>query len=1310
MSNKQETLIYIEQENCTEAEFMSRNFVNRETKNRAYINALGAELVIKYLTSEGINTSNLHNLHSMSKILENIDIADILLPNIHLDVRVVFDETQIFIPKSHFEMDILPDAYVVLKLDKKFKHVELLGYFKPSQINKHNQNPEYYFFDKNKLYSPDALTKFVKDFIGKTSRNISDTDLLRGKELSISLADHNISVSEEKELLELLLLSDTLRESVLEFDNFETLSYSTAPVLTESLAIDIELNETPSDEIQNNKDNNNSTIIEDVIENEIETPVEEISLATMAMNEELNLDETFSENDFFEPTLVEEPNETSTSEEPETEEIEEISEDISEDTEYVEEEFTTEDDDADKTETEFLHELDFADTDNDIEIDMINTIDDLGEEETTETASNNAQDLIIENDFEFTGDESSEEIIEGEILTENIINDNEFEQTNSTNITESIQQNELLDDLNEDSLEFNEEFEIENISEPNIEEQENEEEVETLEEDSQDNEIQDKEETTELENIETLNIEEPILDIDQTDLGDDLLGGNLVDENNEIITPEIEAVTEEKEEEKVEENIEVKESVITGEEKYTPQAMAELSVDSILDKTIASISENTPQETEIDNTEKEEETIETPSLDEAATATASALAEAVTKAEEENAAASDEAIKLASVSGDMINDVVENLEVEQQKNLDKIDYAKTDITTEIDIPDHMIAVTDDLSLAKMEASLEAELSGEFGGPTDLTNLNKVEEYQEKHFEQESIDFGSMGTISQEELFTQGNENLDLDNLSNINIDMNGANKLPELNLNNEELEEGVVNLPQFNTDGFTINEDGSSPMDAMVDMSLDISEEEGKENLIDMDLGEETSPLNENDLDFSSCMKPSTRKREDNYSSEIDSKPTMDEATKQSLLANKITRESSDDEDFSSEDFGEAIVIEEEEPFTIDTPEIEQETSTNDEISLEDFMGEDELTEETFENIINSEDETQISDEQQIQTDDYQEQASKIQPEISTEQQDWMSDIDYTNLEDIEIQNQENPEDFIVEPSEEEKTYAVAENSTVISDKTFKTGEIPIDINAQNNPIFEGEDSLASIYNSDSKVPGGAMLQTPGRMSNSDRQGRATAGILGIIGTLIVIVLVGAIGFGVAKLFKAPTEEAPQPITDEPIPTSSDNGVSEANTLKINPDNVVNMDSNTNALATTTTNSTQAKNQAPATVNSTTSQKKGQAKPFVSISKLTWSLPNYISNNPQFKQYFQSAGKSLKLSLTSDLLLATDYLYSNTMRVGVTFAKDGTFQNSQIITSSGSNQIDQIVLQTVNQVLKSLKAPSSVGNDENTPVTLNLYF
>ena len=1289
MANTQETLIYIEKENHTEAEFMSRNFVNKELKNRAYLNALGAELVTKYLTSEGIKFTNVHNLHSISKILESVDISDILLPNIHLDVRVVFDEKQIFIPKSHFELDLVPNAYVVLKLDEEFKHVELLGYFKPYQINKQNENRDYYFFDRNKLSSPASLTKFVKEYIGRTSRDISEEDLLRGRELAISLADHNISVSEEKELLELLLLSDVLRESVLEFDNFETLSYSAAPVLSESLVVPAEV----TTEEENNEED--KIVEEDTnIENSTEIePVEEISLATMAMDEDLDLDTAFPEPELEEETLVE-PLEDPVSDDETSDEL--IEEELEENTETEEEE--------EEEEEELLAEpieenvqIEEIDEDNEFMEELEEATGVSVEEPVTEREEEFeiAEETLIE-DIEPVDFDNIEETISEDTETEDELQDS-IEQEIDEAETLEIEEEEttelsLVEPIIEESLEIPAEDQLEIAD--NVEEEILEPVNETIDETVEVSATID-------ENLPTLDLDEtPALEIDPTDLGDDLLGGNLVDENNEIITP---VETEEKMEESVEEEIlEIEEPPLTPDEPYVPQNTENLSVDSILDQTIAAI-DTQSKETIEDKVEEKKETTEIEPLDVAAAATATALAGAVAKAAEEEAqaAASEDAIKLASVAGEVINDVVQTLEDDQQKNLDKIDYAKTDITAEIDAPEHLIAATEDLSLAKMEASLEAELSGEFGGPTDLENLNEVEIFEEKEFVQDSIDFGSMETISQEELLIQGNENTDLDHLSDINIDMSaGANNLPDLNFNTNE--EGVVDLPQFSSGGITISEDGTSPMDAMLDMSLGMENKE-EEGLMDMDL-DGNSPLGENELDFSSCMKPSTRRREESSSHDDKPKPTIDEATKQALLANNIVRSSDDDDDsFASEDFGETIVIDDDEPFVIDA----EETTSNDseiisqEADISELLGDDFPTEEYTEE---APAEIALDDiEQMSETNEQTE-------EITTEQQDWMNDTDYTNLEDVEIQPQESVEDFITEPSAEEKTYAVKENSTVISDKSFQAGEIHIDINAQNAPIYEEDESLASIYNPDSRIPGGALLQTPGRMSNSNNQGNAARGLLTIISTLIILALVGGIGFGIAKFFKNPTEEAPQPITDEPLPTSSDNGVTEANTLKIDPNNVVKMDNNSNALATTNNATKQVKQQTPATASATTTQKKGTATPFVSIKKLTWSLPSYISYSPEFKQYFQTTGKSLKISLTGDLLLATDPLYSNNMRVGITFGKDGTLQNAQIITSSGSNQIDKIVLQTVNKVLNALKAPNSVGNEENTPVTLNIYF
>ncbi len=1289
MASKQETLIYIEKENTTEAEFMSRSFVNKEVKNRAYINALGAELLTKYLASEGVDVSDLHNLHSISKILEKNDISDILLPNIHIDVRVIFDDNQIFIPKSHFELGLTPDIYAVLKIDADFKYVEFLGYFKPSQINKDNQNDEYYFFSKNKLSSPESLTKFIQNFPGKNPRKLTEEEFFHGREFSISLADHNITLDEEIELYELLLSSAQLRDSVLEFDNFETLAYSVAPELAKSSKAE----EAAFTLLQ----------AEDEDEAPTEDANEEISLENTD-EDEMMLDESFFDDEESE-------------EEPQNEEQE-----------------PEQEEESAAPETDVESELE------PLEEDETQSLD-IGE---------NLEDLTIEP------------------LAEEPIAETEEVQPVENSVGEPV-------------------VEHEEVAQP--------EHIDNIE----------------VENLEPL--EEPALDFGNADLGDDLLDDGFGEEEQKPEpehhepAPIVEDVKEEqktevKEVHEIETPKAVEEPSFVVEPPKPVANMENLSVDALLDETIAAIDKK-PEEDKKEEPKKDiakdlaqvvsdavqsgiEKTVAGAAAAGAIAAGATAAAGAATTAA--SAAASTEAIKLASVAGEMVDNVVgKNLE-KQQKNLDRIDYAKTDIAPDTtEIPEH-IAAMGDLSTAKIEANMEAEASGQFETPTDLSNLHTVEQKAEEKFEQETVDISKMESVQTEEFHENTDEIVELSNLQNIDSPTKPVENLPEIS---HEDEFKGMDLP--NLSSFTINEDGTSSIDGFAqDLSLGEDVNKGDEHLVDMGMKMNLNEisLDDNDsldlgLDMDLPQEDLSNLNDDIFNNEDkvtieDSKPeelpqentlnlddslgldddiTLDEdiseLTESPVEESNDVQESAPAEDTPIENIDvetpqveeqkeenavvadlapqqeendtEELTLEDLELLTDDETESEQndEGSTNGEnLNLDDV---DFLSEETETQTENQEQQT-VSDEE-LNFDDLdepQEVADETPQEVADDSQDWMEDTNYDNLEDTPIEEQPQANDvelseedmnMITEPPvEEHKPLAVTENSMVISDKSFRVGEIPIDINNPEMPVMEGPESLGELYNEDSKVPGGALLQNPGRLgSAANAKGKAGLGLgLGIVGTLIAFALIGAIGFGVAKMFKTPTEEAPQPITDDNAPTSPDNGVADNNTLNVNPDNVVNMDNNTDALASTAKAPVAAKTSTPAKV---AAQPASSAKPkqmpvntFIDVRKLTWEVPDYISYNAAFKQYFQAVGKSLKLSLSSDLLLATDYAYSNEVRVSVTFDKDGNYKNSQIIISSGSPQIDKIVLQTVNQTLKALKAPHSLNNDESTTAILKIYF
>ena len=221
---EQETLIYIDDKQKFDASVMANTFADKDTKNRVYINTLGAELLKKYLQSEDIVYEN-SSIHNIKKVIEEFDISDISAEGLHIDVRVVFDENVIYIPKSHFDYDILPDIYVVLKLCDDLTNVKMLGFFEPQLINKNNANKDYYFIEKEKLSSALDFVPYIKKN-KKTKTNYLTEEIEENCEkLIISMIDNDINETDKKELLKGLLEDNELTEQFIEYENFETLSH-----------------------------------------------------------------------------------------------------------------------------------------------------------------------------------------------------------------------------------------------------------------------------------------------------------------------------------------------------------------------------------------------------------------------------------------------------------------------------------------------------------------------------------------------------------------------------------------------------------------------------------------------------------------------------------------------------------------------------------------------------------------------------------------------------------------------------------------------------------------------------------------------------------------------------------------------------------------------------------------------------------------------------------------------------------------------------------------------------------------------------
>jgi len=959
-------LIKIEQENKTEAEFMSRSFVDKSIKNRAYINALGAELVMKYLSENGIDVSELHNMHSISKVLERVDIADILLPNIHIDARVVFEEDKIFIPKSHFELKVQPDIYVVVKLNDNFESVELLGYVESDKIDFKKSNEDYYFIEKNSLDSVDSLANYVKNFDSNREKLLDEEDMLKGREMSISMADHDISDSDFKELLSMLLRSDSLRNSLLEFDNFELLSYNAVAFLPDM----------------------DSVSPEDLITEDAETIKD--------FEEDFK---TFSEDD----------------------DMNEISESIEKDI------------DADsETETPF--------------------------------------------------DENMGEVLDAEISEENS------------------------------------------------------------------------------------------LDYGETSLGDS--SNNNSDSNIGGI-------------------------IATGAGIAGGAAALAAGAAGIAGAA------------------------ESASISAAANA-ASAVGSVAADAIKMGGAVTDEAMELAGMSG----------------------------------------TTDDI-----------ELSEEVD--TDLAEDNlELSEEDLSFTETEEVDAS----------LAEDNSELSEDDLSFTETEEVGTNLAED----NSELSEEDLSFTETEEVGTNLAEDNSELSEE--DLSFTETEEVGS------DLAEDNLELSEEDLSFTETEEVDASLAEDN-SELAEDVSSFEEESETSVVSDSIDSEAGESdlntEDIEiseevfdgddtiagiSDDFGNTVegeaLPEDSDIIDSDSEKIEISDENSDVIELAELdQGDEEsMSDDIFSQFVQESDEQGVTG---VAADDYQENVTSF--------------ADLEAASQFSVSTPDGAEDTAL-PMEELKATS---NSTVISDKNFSVGEIPIDINASQiqEPIQE---ELEGIYNPEYSDNNDSVLNNNVRIvKNNPNSGNS---IMKILGGLVALVVIGAIGFAAFKFMKPANQ--PEPIVDNYVPEEIQKSEPEdPNTLQVDQNKIVEMNKKSAAASNSAA--------APAAVRQS---RPISATSYINVSKISWEVPDYVSYSPAFRQYFQSAGRSLKLALTSDLLLSTEYAYSNQVKVSVSFDRSGAFKESRIVQSSGSSQVDRIVLQTVNQTLSVLKSPASLRDDENTTVILKIYF
>ena len=146
-------------------------------RNRAVANVLASVIAQKCLEDYEADADS--GIHNAAQVLNNIDISDFYIKGNYVDARIYFNDGELYVPKSHFDLDILPLAYMFIKPDENLNSGIIAGFVFPEDIDKSEEVEGYYLVDEDSLksmYDLEARASFVEDngFETKFEKDVYD--------------------------------------------------------------------------------------------------------------------------------------------------------------------------------------------------------------------------------------------------------------------------------------------------------------------------------------------------------------------------------------------------------------------------------------------------------------------------------------------------------------------------------------------------------------------------------------------------------------------------------------------------------------------------------------------------------------------------------------------------------------------------------------------------------------------------------------------------------------------------------------------------------------------------------------------------------------------------------------------------------------------------------------------------------------------------------------------------------------------------------------------------------------------------------
>ena len=117
-----ENTLIIDKSTLEQAKNICNAIESSEERSLAVANTFVAKLAKDYFSEIDI----VSGLHNIPMLLTGLDIADVYIKGLHVEARLVLENTPLSIPKIHYTKGILPFAYMFIKINND-THLKCLG-------------------------------------------------------------------------------------------------------------------------------------------------------------------------------------------------------------------------------------------------------------------------------------------------------------------------------------------------------------------------------------------------------------------------------------------------------------------------------------------------------------------------------------------------------------------------------------------------------------------------------------------------------------------------------------------------------------------------------------------------------------------------------------------------------------------------------------------------------------------------------------------------------------------------------------------------------------------------------------------------------------------------------------------------------------------------------------------------------------------------------------------------------------------------------------------------------------------------------